>query len=59
MVNAIHVVGILVCIADNRPLTSCACLHQVLTPVVRDMAGRVARDTIVMSLADATRGLRL
>jgi hypothetical protein len=59
VVNAIDVVGILVCTAESRTLASFACLHQVFTPVVREMADRVARGTIVMSLVDVTRGLPL
>lgn len=55
VVHAIHVVGILVCIVDNRPLTSCACLNQVITPVIGAMAGRIAHDTIAVSLFDVTR----
>ena len=55
VVHAIHVVGILVCIVDDRPLTSCACLNQVITPVIGAMAGRIAHDTIAVSLFDVTR----
>lgn len=57
VLHAIHVVGILVCIVDNRPLTSpsCACLNQVITPVIGARAGRIAHDTIAVSLFDVTR----
>lgn len=59
LVRAIRVLGILVCVAENRPLTRCACLKQAAGAYAADRLGLAAKDLVVESMVDLRRRVRV